>query len=141
MIAGYISEIPDEKRYFEREIRPYIDGEQIKWIGPVDDEQRNVLLGNASALLAPVEWLEPFPLILPEAYACGTPVLGFKSGGITEGIENGVTGFLSTTVDEMIADVHRIDQLSRKACREKAVACYSDEKIAGDFLSVYNSIL
>ena len=137
IVAGYISDISVEKKYFEREIKPYIDGEQIKWIGTVDNAQRNELLGNAAALLAPVEWLEPFPVILPEAYACGTPVLGFNMGGIPEGIDQGITGYISNNVEEMIADVSRIDKLNREACRIKAENYYSDQKIASDYLDVY----
>jgi glycosyltransferase involved in cell wall biosynthesis len=138
IIAGYISDVPIEKKYFEKEIKPHIDGEQIKWIGTVNNQQRDQLLGSAAALLTPVEWLEPFPVILPEAYACGTPVLGFRMGGIPEGIDEGITGYLSNNVDEMIADVGRIGKLSRAACRKKALALYSDQKIASDYLSVYN---
>jgi len=137
LVAGYISEVPAEKKYFEKEIKPHFDGQQIKWLGTVDNAQRNRLLGNASALITPVEWLEPFPVILPEAYACGTPVLGFRMGGIPEGIDDGVTGYLSDSVEEMIAHVGRISELNRAACRKKAVENYSDEKIAHDYLAVY----
>ena len=138
LIAGYVSDLPAEKRYFEKEIKPFIDGEQIKWLGTVNNHERNELLGNASALITPVEWLEPFPVILPEAYACGTPVLGFRMGGIPEGIDHGVTGYLSDTVEEMAANVDRLDKISRAACRKKAEENYSDKKIATDYLTVYN---
>jgi len=139
IIAGFISNIAQEKRYYEKEIKPYIDGAQIKWIGEVNNTQRNELLRNASALLTPVEWREPFPVIIPESYACGTPVLGFNLGGIPEGIEHGVTGFISSNVTEMAADVHKIDQLSRVACRVKAENEYSSRKIAEGYLKIYNS--
>jgi glycosyltransferase involved in cell wall biosynthesis len=137
LIAGYISDLPAEKKYFEKEIKPHFDGEQIKWLGTVDNEQRNKLLGSASALITPVEWLEPFPVILPEAYACGTPVLGFRMGGIPEGIEHGITGYLSDSVEEMIAHVSKIGKLNRSACRKKAIESYSTQKIAMDYLAVY----
>jgi glycosyltransferase involved in cell wall biosynthesis len=139
IIAGFISHLPEEKRYYEKEIKPHIDGEQIKWIGEVNNVQRNELLRNASALLTPVEWREPFPVIIPEAYACGTPVLGFALGGIPEGIEHGITGYISTTVDEMAGHVAKIDQLSRAACRAKAEREYSSGKIAQNYLKVYNT--
>ncbi len=137
IIAGFISHIPSEKRYYENEIKPHIDGVQIKWIGEVNNAQRNELLRNASALLTPVEWLEPFPVIIPESYACGTPVLGFAKGGVPEGIEHGVTGYISTTVAEMADDVHKIDMLSRAACRAKAENEYSAEKIAENYFRLY----
>ena len=139
IIAGFISHISEEKRYYEKEIKPHIDGKQIKWIGEVNNAQRNELLRNASALLTPVEWMEPFPVIIPEAYACGTPVLGFNLGGIPEGIEHGITGFISSNVTEMAAHVHKIDQLSRAACRAKAENEYSSLKIAENYLKIYNT--
>jgi glycosyltransferase involved in cell wall biosynthesis len=139
IIAGFISHISDEKRYYEKEIKPYIDGEQIKWIGQVNNAQRNDLLRNASALLTPVEWLEPFPVIIPESYACGTPVLGFNLGGIPEGIEHGVTGYISNDVTEMAAHVLKIDQLSRAACRAKAEKEYGSNVIANNYLKIYNT--
>jgi len=141
IIAGFISHIPHERRYYEREIKPHIDGEQIKWIGEVNNAQRNELLRNASALLTPVEWLEPFPVIIPESYACGTPVLGFAKGGVPEGIEHGVTGYISTTVKEMAADVLKIDLLSRASCRAKAENEYSAEKIAENYSKLYSNNL
>ena len=137
IIAGFISHIPDEKRYYEKEIKPHIDGKQIKWIGEVNNVQRNEMIRNASALLTPVEWLEPFPVIIPEAYACGTPVLGFNQGGVPEGIDHGVTGYISNTVAEMANDVRRIDQLNRAACRAKAENEYSAEKIAEEYFKLY----
>jgi len=137
IIAGNISELPAEKAYFHQEIEPLIDGVQIVYIGPVDNIQKNELLGNAAALLTPVEWFEPFPIIIPEAYACGTPVLGFDNGGIAEGIEQGITGFVSTSVEEMTTQVAKISELDRQACRDKAISTYSDLKIANDYLAIY----
>lgn len=139
IIAGNISELEHEKAYFEQEIKPLIDGDQITYIGPVDNTQKNELLGNASALLTPVEWFEPFPLIIPEAYACGTPVLGFNNGGIAEGIDEGITGFISNNVKEMTEQVGKISGLDRYACRLRAQTSYSDAKIAADYLHVYRS--
>jgi glycosyltransferase involved in cell wall biosynthesis len=137
VIAGNISDLEHEREYFEQEIKPHIDNDRISYIGPVNDTQKNNLLGNASALLTPVEWFEPFPIIIPEAYACGTPVLGFDNGGIAEGIDQGITGFVSNNIAKMIEHVNRIEELSRHACRQKAENDYSAEKIANDYLSIY----
>ena len=123
--------------YFEKEIKPCIDNHQIKYIGVVDNEQKNKLLGGACALLSPIEWLEPFPIIIPEAFACGTPVLGFNMGGVPEGINHGVTGFISETIEEMASHVLRIKELSRAECRKEADARFSDFKIANDYLAIY----
>jgi glycosyltransferase involved in cell wall biosynthesis len=137
VIAGNISELPDERRYFEEELRPRFDGSLIQYIGVVDNAQKNRLLGDAAAMLLPIEWLEPFPVVLPEAFACGTPILAFPRGGVPEGIRPGVTGFLSETAEEMARDVERIGELSRTACRQDAVSRYSDQVIAEAYLSIY----
>lgn len=138
IIAGNISTLPHERDYFEKEIRPRIDGTNIEYIGVVDNEQKNRLLGGAAALLLPVEWYEPFPVVLPESFACGTPILAFPGGGVPEGIVHGVTGLLSKTAEEMAAHVSQIDTLSRAACREEAVSKYSDKVIADNYLAIYS---
>jgi glycosyltransferase involved in cell wall biosynthesis len=140
IIAGNISTLPEEKAYFHEEVEPRIDGKLVEYIGVVNNEQKNKLLGNAAAMLLPIEWYEPFPVVLPEAFACGTPILAFPGGGVPEGIKQGVTGFLSNTVDEMVADVAKIGELSRAACREEALSAYSDTVIASNYLKLYQSI-
>lgn len=137
-IAGNISTLVHEIQYFEKEIKPHIDGVQIKYIGQVNNIQKNELLKNASALLSPIEWFEPFPIIIPEAFACGTPVLGFNNGGLPEGIEHGVTGFISNTLEEMVFHVSQIHTLQRSKCREYAENIFSDNKIADDYLKIYS---
>jgi glycosyltransferase involved in cell wall biosynthesis len=139
IIAGNISTLPHEKEYFYKEIQPRIDGRLVEYIGPVDNEQKNNLLGKAAAMLLPVEWYEPFPVVLPESFACGTPILAFPGGGVPEGIRNGVTGYLSTTAEEMARQVDCIGKLSREACRKDALEKYSDTVIAGHYLELYQS--
>jgi glycosyltransferase involved in cell wall biosynthesis len=140
IIAGNISTLPHEKAYFHEEVEPRIDGKLVEYIGVVNNEQKNKLLGNAAAMLLPIEWYEPFPVVLPESFACGTPILAFPGGGVPEGIRHGVTGFLSNTVDEMAADVARINELNRAACLQDALSKYSDTVIAADYLKLYQSI-
>ena len=139
IIAGNISTLEHEKEYFHREVEPRIDGKLIEYIGTVNNEQKNRLLGSAAAMLLPIEWYEPFPVVLPEAFACGTPILAFPGGGVPEGIRQGVTGFLSDTVDQMAADVNRIGELSRESCRQEALSKYSDTVIATNYLKLYQS--
>jgi len=139
IIAGNISNVPKEKEYFYNELQPNFDGELIKYIGTVDNKQKNVLLGNAAAMLLPIEWYEPFPIVLPESFACGTPVLAFPGGGVPEGIQNGLTGFLSNTAEEMAQQVVDIPLLSRKACRIDAELRYSDQAIANKYLNIYQN--
>jgi len=138
LIAGNISSLEEERDYFHSELEPAFDGQQIRYIGEVDDTQKNALLGEASALLLPVQWEEPFPVVLPEALACGTPVLAFPGGGVPEGIIGGKTGFISTSAEGMARDVERLGELSRAECRSAAVREYSDHVIASRYLSIYS---
>lgn len=139
IIAGNISTLAHEKEYFHREVEPLIDGGQIKYIGVVNNEQKNHLLGNAAAMLLPVEWYEPFPVVLPESFACGTPILAFPGGGIPEGITEGITGYLSNTAEEMAKQVTQLSKLNREACRKQAIEKYSDGVIASDYLHIYQT--
>ena len=137
IIAGNISTLPDERAYFEHEIQPRIDGRLVQYIGAVDDGQKNALLGSAAAMLLPIEWEEPFPVVLPESMLCGTPVIAFRRGGVPEGIDEGRTGFVCDTVDEMAAAVRRLPEIDRAACRAEAERRFSAEVIADDYERLY----
>lgn len=137
IIAGNISPLKEEQKYFENELKPHFDNDLITYIGVVNDIEKNKLLGGAAAMLLPVEWYEPFPIVLPESYACGTPILAFPGGGVSEGIFEGITGFMSNTAEEMASQVSLIPTLSRPKCREKALKLYSDTKIANDYMNIY----
>jgi glycosyltransferase involved in cell wall biosynthesis len=137
VIAGNKSELDEEKEYFKNEIQPKINGTSIVYIGPVDNDQKNYLLGSAKALLLPIEWFEPFPVVLPEAYACGTPVLAFPGGGMAEGVFNGKTGFLCNSIEDMVEKVESLSTIIRYECRQIAEELYSDTKIASDYLNLY----
>jgi glycosyltransferase involved in cell wall biosynthesis len=138
IIAGNISPLKEEQKYFELELKPHFDDDLIKYIGVVDNLQKNQLLGSAAAMLLPVEWYEPFPIVLPESYACGTPILAFPGGGVPEGIFEGSTGFISNSAEEMANQVALIPSLSRDACRAAAFERYSDTTIANNYLKIYN---
>jgi glycosyltransferase involved in cell wall biosynthesis len=138
-IAGTISDIPHEKEYFEREIAPHIDGKQIVFLGPVNDQQKNELLGKAAGFLLPIEWDEPFPVVLPESLLCGTPIICFRNGGVTEGITEGKTGFICDNVAQMSDAIGKLSRLSREDCRREAVSRFSDEVIVDQYLSLYTS--
>ena len=140
LVAGNISTLPHERRYYEIEIAPLIDGNKVVFIGAVDNEQKNKLLGSAAAMLLPIEWDEPFPVVLPEALLCGTPVLAFRQGGVPEGITEGKTGFVCDTVEEMAARVDRLPELARAGCRAEAERRFSATVIAGEYLKIYESL-
>lgn len=139
IIAGNISPLEEERVYFEKELKPFFDHPLINYIGTVDNTQKNLLLGSALAMLLPVEWFEPFPIVIPESYACGTPILAFPGGGVPEGIEHGLTGFISTSVEEMAAQVELLHQINRSYCRKKAEQQYSRAVIARKYLHTYTS--
>lgn len=123
--------------YFESKVKPYIDGKQIKYVGLVDDEQKRRWLQGAKAMLFPIKWEEPFGIVMAEALACGVPVLAFNRGSVPEVIEQGKTGWIVDTVEEMTAAVRQIDQLSRSACRSAAESRFSSEIIASKYLRLY----
>jgi glycosyltransferase involved in cell wall biosynthesis len=141
VIAGTVSSLPHERDYFDHELRPRIDGQLVEYIGPVDDRQKDVLLGSAAALLSPIEWEEPFPIVLPEALLCGTPVIACRRGGMPEGIAHGRTGFLSDTTDEICAAVTQLASIDRRECRAEAERRFSDAAIIEEYLRLYARML
>ena len=140
IIAGNISPLAHEQAYFDEELRPRIDGELVTYIGPVGDAAKQALLGGAAAMLMPIEWEEPFPVVLPESMLCGTPLIAFRRGGVPEGIDHGRTGFLCDTVDEMTALVPRLPEIDRTAVRAEAEGRFSDSAIAGEYEQLYQRL-
>ncbi len=136
LIAGNISHTPDNYNYYKTEIEPLIDNEQIIYLGPLNDVQKNIYLQQAKALLFPIEWDEPFGIVMIEAMACGTPVIGFKRGSVPEVIEDGTTGFIVTNKDEMIEKVSLLNNISRKACRQISESRFNLAKVAQQYLSL-----
>ena len=127
VIAG---NVPAEgQNYFEGRICPLLDGNQIRYIGPVNDTQKNSLLGSAAALLMPIEWDEPFGIVMAEALACGTPVIAFPRGSVNEVIVDGVTGFICRSINEAARAVDRLDRIDRVAARADCEARFSSTVI------------
>ena len=138
VIAG---NVPDEQQDFFRErIEPHLDDPQIRYVGPVDDEEKNDLLGRAAAFLMPIEWEEPFGIVMAEAMACGTPVIGTRRGAVPEVVEEGVTGFVGDTTDDLIRAVGKIDVLDRTATHERCKQLFSGQAVVEDYESIYEKI-
>ncbi len=134
--------IPAEHRdWFDTRIAPEIDGERITYMGPVDDAQKNALLGSASALLMPILWEEPFGIVMAEAMACGTPVIGFARGAVPEVVADGVTGFVVAGLDEMIAAIGKTGSIERAACRARVERLFSAEAVTDAYLHIYEKLL
>lgn len=128
---------PVDKLYFEERIEPLLDHPLIEYIGEVTDIEKQDLLANAHALLAPYDWPEPFGLVFIEALACGTPVLAYRRGSIPEIIEHGKTGFIGNNLDELVEAVPKIARLSQSACRESFERYFTVERMAEDYLFLY----
>lgn len=127
--------------YFDREIAPHLDGDHISYIGPVDDQQKNVLLGSAAALLMPIEWEEPFGIVMAEAMACGTPVIAFPRGSVGEVIRDGLNGYICQTIDEAAGAVHRLNHIDRTAVRTDCVNRFGNEAIIDAYERLYQEML
>lgn len=130
-----------EQAYFEREVMPLIDGTSVIHIGPVNQPQKRAFLKEAAALIFPIEWDEPFGIVMIEAMACGTPVLAHRSGSVAEVVDPGVTGFYADTVEELAALVPRALALDRRAVREHAERRFSHKRMVDDYVRLYASIL
>ncbi|MDX1532081.1 MAG: glycosyltransferase family 4 protein [Rhodothermales bacterium] len=141
VLAGNVVEDAPHKRYFEEEIVPHLDGERIEYVGPVNDVQKNELLGRASAFLMPIEWEEPFGIVMAEALACGTPVVGFRRGSVPEVVEHGASGFVCDTPEEMAEAVARVGTLDRADARARAERHFSDRVIVDAYEDLYRRVL
>jgi glycosyltransferase involved in cell wall biosynthesis len=139
VIAG---NVPDEQEgFFHEEIEPRLDGEQIRYVGPVDDQEKNDLLGRAAAFLMPIEWEEPFGIVMAEAMACGTPVIGTRRGAVPEVVEEGLTGFVGEGVEALATAVGRIDELDRAATRERCERLFSDRAVVDGYEALYRELI
>jgi glycosyltransferase involved in cell wall biosynthesis len=136
LLAGIVQDAD----YFRARIEPQLSADVV-FLGAAGPAQRNELLGLAAALLHPVSFEEPFGLSVAEAQLCGTPVIAFRRGAMPELIKNGQTGFLVAEVAQAVAAVARLSSISRAACRAWAAATFSQEKMAADYLAVYQQIL
>jgi len=138
-IAGNISHTADNQAYFKNEIEPLIDGEQVKYLGALNDAQKNSYLQQAQALLFPIEWDEPFGIVMIEAMACGTPVIAFKRGSVPEVVEEGTSGFIVTNEQQMIEKVVLLNTINRAKCRETAQKRFDVSVIARQYLNLFNA--
>jgi glycosyltransferase involved in cell wall biosynthesis len=126
--------------YFERRVRPLL-GPGADYLGPVDDAAKGDLVGGARALLFPIDWPEPFGLVMIEAMACGTPVVAWNRGSVPEIVEDGVTGFVVASEAEAVAALARIDRLDRRLVRRRFEARFTAERMARDYLAIYRRLL
>jgi len=130
-----------ERKYFEKEIQPYIDGEQIQYIGEIDRMGTIDLLANAKALLSPIQWDEPFGLTNIEAMACGTPVISMRRGSLPEIVIDKKTGFLCKDEEELIKSVGLINSINRRDCRDHVLRNFSNNRMTKDYVELYKYVM
>jgi glycosyltransferase involved in cell wall biosynthesis len=141
IIAGeYLTGTGSAARYWEEQIKPNIDDEQILYAGTMGKSELVDLYRHAKALLFPIEWEEPFGLVMTEAMACGTPVVAFRRGSVPEVVVDGETGFVVDTIDEMVQAVAKIEQIDRQTCREHVVKHFSLDAMLDGYERVYSGI-
>ena len=141
-IAGNISkEEKGGEEYFENEVRPRL-GRDCEWIGPVNDTQKRALLQGATAMLFPIQWNEPFGIVMPECLACGTPVIAWRIASTPEIIREGVSGYLCDSVEEMAAAIGRVcaGRIRREACRQEAEERFSQTALVSQFLDLVSKV-
>ncbi len=132
---------PIDVDYFEREVRPLLESPYVEYIGEVDETQKHAFLRGARCLLFPIDWPEPFGLVMIEALACGTPVVARPYGSAPEIIEDGVTGYLADSVAELARAVKRVDLIDRATCRRQAEARFSVRHMTDGYERVYGTLV
>ena len=130
-----------DRNYFEREIRDSLDHPLVEFIGEIGEEEKNNFLGNAYALLFPIDWSEPFGLVMIEAMACGTPVVAFRRGSVPEVVDDGVTGFIVDSIDEGASALEKIQHFDRAHCRKVFEERFSVERMTRDYVQIYEKLL
>ena len=127
--------------YYRAQIEPLLAGGGVEFIGEINDRQKTQFLGDARALLFPVDWPEPFGLSMIEAMACGTPVLAFRCGSVPEVVENGITGAIVNSVEQAIAALPAVIALDRKKVRQRFEQRFPATRMAEDYVAIYRSLL
>lgn len=130
-----------DRRYMEEQIRPLLDDPLVEFIGEIGDADKRELLGNAYALLFPIDWAEPFGLVMIEAMACGTPTVAFRRGSVPEIIDDGVSGYAVGNIDEAVQALWKLRTFDRSACRKQFQERFSAVRMARDYIDVYKRVI
>lgn len=139
IIAGIVP--GGQEDFFETKIRPWIDGKQIQFVGEVGPPERNRLMGGALALLHLIRAPEPFGLVMTEAMACGTPVIGFGRGSVPEVVEHGKTGFVVHTMEEAVAAIGRLPEIRRSDCRKRVEAHFTIDHMVDGYEQAFEAFI
>jgi glycosyltransferase involved in cell wall biosynthesis len=131
----------EDEIYFKQNIRPHIDDKNVIYVGPVNDQQKSELFRKAIALVFPIHWEEPFGYVMIEAMACGIPVLACNRGSVAEVVDFGVTGYYTSTWEELPAFVNKATNLDRTVIHEEARQRFSYQRMVEDYLDIYQSLV
>lgn len=137
-IAAKVDRVDND--YFQGVVAPLLRDPLIEYVGEIGDGEKDEFLGNAYALLFPIDWPEPFGLVMVEAMACGTPIIAYRHGSVAEVMEEGGTGFIVTALEDAVEAARRIPELSRKRCREVFEQRFTSRRMATDYLRVYERL-
>ena len=136
-VAAKVDKVDQE--YFEHSIKPLLQSADVEFVGEIGDAEKNKFLGEAFALLFPIDWSEPFGLVMIEAMACGTPVVARSRGSVPEVLEDGKSGFLVKNVAEAVEAVRNVPKLSRQSCRQTFEERFTSRRMARDYLRVFEN--
>ena len=137
-IAAKVDDV--DRAYFEEHIEPLLEADHVEYIGEIATDAKADFLGHAAALLFPIDWSEPFGLVMIEAMACGTPVIAYRSGSVPEVISDGVNGFVVEDIDGSVAAVERLESLSRAGCRQVFEERFTAERMARNYVALYERL-
>jgi glycosyltransferase involved in cell wall biosynthesis len=132
---------PADEAYFRSRIQPLLTQPHVEFIGEISEDQKSEFLGNAQALLFPIDWPEPFGLVLIEAMSCGTPCIAWRAGSVPEVVDHGVTGWIVDSIAAAVDAVRRVHFLDRAAVRARFEKRFSAERMANDYVQLYEKIL
>jgi glycosyltransferase involved in cell wall biosynthesis len=130
-----------DREYYETEIKPLLSQGHVEFIGEIDDSQKPAFLSGAHALLFPIDWPEPFGLVMIESMACGTPVIAFNCGSVPEVIDHGLTGFIVPDEDAAVSAISRLGELDRGAIRRRFEQRFTARRMAEDYVDVYEELI
>ena len=126
--------------HYRDHVKPLLDGPGIEFVGEVGDQDKSEFLGNALALLNPIDWPEPFGLVMAEALACGTPVVARRRGSVPEVVSDGVTGLIGETDDDLVSLCTRANRIDRTVCRREAVRRFSPRAMVDGYEAIYRTL-
>ena len=132
---------PADEEYFQTVIKPELDHPLVEFVGEIGYPDKNDFLGDAIAMLFPINWSEPFGLVMMESIACGTPVIAYPRGSVPEIIEDGVSGFMVHNVEQAVKAVKRISQIDRRRCRRRFEERFTATRMGNDYLTLYERLV